>query len=89
MYSRAIATSRDLGLEFGIAETGSLKAGVDPDGSKRAEWLRSVGRYLEDQDASFVCYFDSIVGGEFRLLDAPSRQAWHDVVTGIGVHEPI
>ena len=89
VYSRAIATTRGLGLEFGIAETGSLKVGVDPDGSKRAEWLRSVGRYLEDQDASFVCYFDSIVGGEFRLLDAPSRQAWHDVVTGVGTHERI
>ena len=89
VYSRAIATTRGLGLDFGIAETGSLKAGVDTDGSKRAEWLRSVGRYLEEQDASFVCYFDSIVGGEFRLLDAPSRQAWHDVVTQVGVHEPM
>ena len=89
MYSRAIATTRDLGLEFGIAETGSLKAGFDPDGSKRAEWLRSVGRFLGEQDASFVCYFDSTIGGEFRLLDEPSRQAWHDVVTGVGVHEPI
>ncbi len=89
VYSRAIATTRDLGLEFGIAETGSLKAGVDPDGSKRAEWLGSVGRYLDEQNASFVCYFDSIVGGEFRLLDGPSRQAWHDVVTGVGVHDPI
>ena len=89
VYGRAVATSRDLGLPFGIAETGSLKSSSDPDGTKRAAWLRSVGTYLEDQNAEFVTYFDSVIGGDFRLLDAPSQRAWRDVVTGVGVHEPI
>ena len=89
VYGRALAKTRELGLQFGVAETGSLLAASDPDGSKRAEWLLSVGRWLGERDASFVCYFDSVVGGEFRLLDAASQQAWHQVVTGVGEHDPI
>jgi hypothetical protein len=89
MYSRAIATSNNLGLDFGIAETGSLLAGSDPDGAKRAAWLRSIGTYLEDKGASFTCYFDSVVGGDFRLLDAQSQLAWKDVITTTGTHDPI
>ena len=89
VYSRALAKTRELGLQFGVAETGSLLAASDPDGTKRAEWLQSVGRWLGERDASFVCYFDSVVGGEFRLLDAASQQAWRQVVTGVGVHDPI
>ena len=80
MYARAIAVSAQRGVSFGIAETGSRLASGD-DGTKRGSWLREVGRYLADQNASWVTYFDSIVGGEFRLLDEPSRQAWYDVVT--------
>lgn len=89
IYTKALATTRNLGLQFGIAETGSLHAGNDPDGSRRAAWLRSIGQFLADKDASFVCYFDSNVGGEFRLLDASSQQAWREVVTGYGHHDPI
>jgi hypothetical protein len=89
MYNRAITMSRNLGLDFGIAETGSLLAGADPDGTKRAAWLGSVGHYLETNNASFVCYFDSVVGGDFRLLDTPSKQAWRDVVVNIGAHDPM
>jgi hypothetical protein len=89
IYGRALAKTRELGLQFGVAETGSLLAPGDPDGTKRAAWLGSVGRWLQGQDATFVCYFDSVVGGEFRLLDEASQQAWRQVVTGIGVHTPI
>jgi hypothetical protein len=89
VYSRALAKTRELGLQFGVAETGSLLAASDPDGTKRAEWLLSVGRWLGERDASFVCYFDSVVGGEFRLLDTASQQAWRQVVTGVGTHDPI
>ncbi|MEO8108177.1 MAG: hypothetical protein ABI720_12765 [Actinomycetes bacterium] len=89
MYGRALATTSELGLAFGVAETGSLLAPTDPDGVKRAEWLGSIGRWLGDRDASFVCYFDSVVGGEFRLQDVPSQQAWRQVVTGVGDHDPI
>jgi hypothetical protein len=83
-----LATTRGLGLEFGVAETGSLLAAGDRDGSGRAAWLTSVGNWLELNGATFACYFDSVVGGEFRLLDPASQQAWHGVVTGVGTHEP-
>lgn len=82
MYGRAVAKSRELGLPFGIAETGSRLVPGDESGERRAAWLRQVARYLADRDASFVTYFDSVVGGDFRLLDAPSRSSWREVVTG-------
>ncbi|MFZ0324824.1 MAG: hypothetical protein WAN48_11935 [Actinomycetes bacterium] len=81
MFSRAIAVNRQYGLSFGVAEAGSLLAPGD-DGTGRAAWLRDVGTYLADNHALFAVYFDSVVGGEYRLLDEPSRQAWYDVVTG-------
>jgi len=81
MYGAAIAQSKQLGIPFGIAETGSRLAQGDDTGAKRADWLRTIGQYLADQHASFVTYFDSVVGGEFRLLDDPSKQAWRQVVT--------
>jgi hypothetical protein len=79
MYGDAIRASRAAGVSWGIAETGSRLAEGD-DGSKRAAWLRQVADYLTGQGASFVTYFDSVVGGEFRLLDEPSQQAWRDAV---------
>jgi len=89
IYGRALATTRGLGLQFGVAEMGSLLASGDADGAERAAWLTSVGHWLEDHDASFACYFDSVVGGEFRLLDPASQQAWRGVVTEVGAHNPI
>lgn len=80
LYASAIAKSRSLGLDWGIAETASLKAPEDPTGDLRAAWLRDVGRYLSHEGASFVLYFDSVIGGDFRLLDEPSQQAWRDVI---------
>lgn len=84
LYSSAIATSRSLGLGWGIAETGSVKASGDPTGALRAAWLLEAGRYLADEDAQFVVYFDSPVGGEFRLLDRPSQLAWREVIERFG-----
>ena len=89
IYGRALTKTQELGLQFGIAETGSLLAGSDPNGVQRAQWLGSLGRWLHDQNTSFVCYFDSVVGGDFRLLDAESQHAWRDVITGIGTHHPL
>jgi hypothetical protein len=80
LYASAIAKSRSLGLDWGIAETASLKAPEDPTGDLRAAWLREIGSYLSDEGASFVLYFDSVIGGEFRLLDQPSQQAWREVI---------
>ena len=89
LYGTALAKTRELGLQFGVAETGSLLAPGDSDGTGRAEWLVSVGRWLNSQNAAFVCYFDSVVGGEFRLLDEASQSAWRQVVTDVGPHTPI
>ena len=80
MYARAVAKSRELGLPWGIAETGSRLVPGDESGEKRAAWLRNIGKWLSDRDATFVTYFDSVVGGDFRLLDQPSKLAWRDVV---------
>lgn len=80
MFARAITASKNFGVGFGIAELGSKLRGGDG-GSNRAQWLRRVGQHLSDQGAEFVTYFDSLVeGGEFRLLDSASQQAWRDVV---------
>lgn len=80
MFSRAIAASKNFGVGFGIAELGSKLRGGDG-GASRADWLRRVGQHLSGQGAEFVTYFDSLVdGGEFRLLDSASQQAWRDVV---------
>jgi hypothetical protein len=84
LYGSAIETSRSLGVGWGIAETGSLQVSTDPTGALRAAWLLEAGQYLADEDAQFVTYFDSPVGGEFRLLDRPSQLAWRDVIGRFG-----
>ena len=81
IFDEAVAASQRLGVSWGIAETGSRLVPGD-DGSKRAAWLHQVAQYADANGAAFVTYFDSVVGGDFRLLDEPSRQAWHDVVSG-------
>lgn len=80
MFGRAIATSRSAGLPAAFAEMGSKLARGDS-GARRAAWLTDVARYLYAQHAAFVCYFDSTVGGEFRLLDRASILAWRAVVS--------
>ncbi|MFL6180979.1 MAG: hypothetical protein ACJ73J_01600 [Actinomycetes bacterium] len=84
LYASAISTSRSLGVRWGIAETGSVKAPVDSSGELRAQWLLDAGQYLANEGAEFVVYFDSVVGGEFRLLDRPSQLAWRDVIARYG-----
>jgi len=81
LYGNAIATSRDAGLPWGMAEIGSKIADGD-DGTGRGAWLRSVASYLYGEGALFVSYFDTNgAGADYRLLDEPSRQAWYDVVS--------
>ena len=80
LYGPAIAASLSLGVGWGVAETGSLKVADDPTGDLRAAWLLEAGQYLAAEDAQFVAYFDSPVGGEFRLLDRPSQIAWRQVI---------
>lgn len=81
MFARAIEVSRAEGKPAAFAEVGSKLAKGD-DGTRRAAWLTAIAKYLDGHDAAFVCYFDSTVGGDFRLLDKPSQRAWQQVVSG-------
>ncbi len=81
LTGKAIELSRSVGKPWGIAELGSTKVKTDP-GQGRADWLTRSARYLYDQGATFVSYFDTAgAGTDYRLLDEPSRKAWHDVVS--------
>ena len=83
LYSRAITTSRNAGLPWGMAEFGSRLAVGDTSGAGRAAWLLRVSRYFVDEGAVFASYFDTNGDGksDYRLLDEPSRQAWFDVIS--------
>lgn len=67
------------GRPWGIAETGSRLVPGDA-GAGRAAWLRGMADYLIAHDALFVTYFQSTSDGEWRLLDAPSINAWKSYV---------
>ncbi|HET8662202.1 MAG TPA: hypothetical protein VFM55_24865 [Micromonosporaceae bacterium] len=76
-------------IPWGISEFGSVKVSTDIDGSGRAAWLRSVGRFLAAQHAArpttaaiFGIYFDVVgpKGTDYRLTDTASKLAWRDVV---------
>jgi hypothetical protein len=70
--------SETIGKPFAIAELASVLARGDK-GSGRAEWLKAMGAFAEQHDAAFVSYFDVLWNNgkdDFRLLDAPSMNAW-------------
>ncbi|TDC97395.1 DNRLRE domain-containing protein [Actinomadura sp. 7K507] len=78
MYGQVLEVSKQERLPFGIAETGSYLVGDDK-GAERAAWLRATNAYLKKHDALWVSYFDlDWETGDFRLLDAPSHQAWQE-----------
>lgn len=78
LYQRVVATSRAEELPFGIGETGSYLAKGDT-GAGRANWLRSVARYMSTEGALFVSYFDlNWPSGDFRLRDQASMGAWRE-----------
>lgn len=81
--------ARNPTIPWGVSETGATLAPDDPTGVGRANWLRSVGRFLAEQHAAdpgraavFGIYFDvkGPKGTDFRLTDANSRSAWAEVV---------
>ena len=77
------SASNALGLPFAVAEFGSVVLHNDYAG--RAAWITKFSREAAASGAQFVSYFDSNQygrGNEFRLLDQPSRAAYHAVVTG-------
>jgi len=79
MFGRVRAVSRAVGKPWGVAEFGSVIAAGD-DGNGRAAWLRATAQYLRDEQASFATYFDTDIGVDYRLSDAPSRAAWREIV---------
>jgi len=80
MLQPVIDTARAAGKPWGIAEFGSHLIPGDSSGKGRAQWLRDFGRTVDENGGTFATYFNSNVGGDFRLTDAPSQDAWRDVV---------
>ena len=72
---------RRAGVNWAVAELGSKMASGDS-GAGRAAWLTAIGSYARANGAAYVTYFDSTVGGDFRLLDAASKDAWRQVIAG-------
>jgi hypothetical protein len=81
MLGKAVATSKGAGVNWAVAELGSKMATGD-NGTGRAAWLTAIGSYARANGAAYITYFDSTVGGDFRLLDAPSKNAWRQVIAG-------
>lgn len=69
----------EAGKPYAIAETGTLLLPGD-NGTGRAAWLRAMAAYHRKHKALWVTYFNSTNGGEYRLLDTPSRDAWREAV---------
>jgi hypothetical protein len=76
-------------IPWGVSEFGSVRVASDTNGSGRAAWLRSVGRFLVAQRAArpataavFGIYYDVVgpKGTDYRLTDSASQLAWRDVV---------
>ncbi|HEY8474248.1 MAG TPA: DNRLRE domain-containing protein [Natronosporangium sp.] len=84
IFRRVIETSREIGLPWGIAETGSGLIEGDS-GEGRARWLRELTAHLSAEGALFVQYFDidwSQEGAaDYRLRDEPGKAAWRDFCT--------
>ena len=78
-FDKVVRLSNRIGKPWAIAEVGSIKVGSD-DGSRRAEWLKKVGRYADRHNARFATYFDVRTAFDYRLRDRPSKRAWRRVV---------
>jgi hypothetical protein len=81
MLGQAVSTSKAAGVNWAVAELGSKMAAGDS-GAGRAKWLQAIGGYARANGAAYITYFNSTVGGDFRLLDAPSQAAWRAVISG-------
>ncbi|MGB3686307.1 MAG: cell wall-binding repeat-containing protein [Ornithinimicrobium sp.] len=79
MYGNIVAIAKREGRPFAVPETGTRLLS-DDDGSRRAQWLREVGAYLEANGSLFVAYFQSDRHINWRLDDEPSRTAWSELV---------
>jgi hypothetical protein len=81
LFRSASAWAHHHHAAFAVAEFGSVIARGD-NGTRRARWLHVCARYLRLHHAQYVSYFDSTVGGDYRLTDAKSRSAWRSIVAG-------
>lgn len=72
----AYQLTRSEGNDYAIAEIGSRSCIA-----QRPAWLRDIGAWSRTR-AVFVTYFNSAVGGDFRLRDPQSQEAWRSVVSG-------
>ena len=81
VFGAAVSTSQAAGKPFGFAEWGSVLAAGDA-GAGRAAWIAASGAYQHAYGAIWSTYFDSPVGAEYRLLDAPSAAALRALVSG-------
>lgn len=79
IFDHVRTASAEAGKPYAIAETGTLLLPGDS-GSARASWLRAITAYHQKHGALWVTYFNSTNGGEYRLLDVPSRDAWRQAV---------
>ncbi|HIW63540.1 MAG TPA: hypothetical protein H9881_13860 [Candidatus Stackebrandtia excrementipullorum] len=79
LFGKSVQISRDTGLPFAVAETGSDLVPGD-DGTERAAWLTEVATYLTDNDALWVQYFDIDFTDhgftDFRIRDEAGQDAW-------------
>ncbi|MEJ7707698.1 MAG: hypothetical protein WKF82_10830 [Nocardioidaceae bacterium] len=76
-----VAAASAINARWGVAELGSRLA-IGDAGTRRAEWLASVGAYALDHEAAFVIYFNSGGQADLPLTDEPSIAAWRSLVTG-------
>lgn len=80
LLDRIVAVNRSLGLPFGVAEMGSHLANGDTTGARRGQWIRDMNAYLQTHGSLWNLWFDlDWPTGDYRLLDAPSRDAWRDL----------
>lgn len=83
MFAHIVTKMKADGRPWGIAETGARLIKGDASGTKRAEWLTSMGPYLRQNKALFATYFHSTgTNGDYRLSDKPSQAAWSKLVKG-------
>lgn len=86
LFQPAIDIAAQTGLPWAICESGSpnLIDGSDASGDKRAAWLRACGQFCADNKAEYVLYWNrpalAAGGADYSLDDAPSVQAWKDLI---------
>lgn len=78
----AYELTRAEGNDYAIAEIGSAACIA-----QRPAWLRDIGAWSRTR-AVFVTYFQSAVGGDFRLSDPASQEAWRSVLDGVTLPPP-